>query len=404
MAIERFRYVIVGGGLAGASAVEGIREEDSDGSILVLGAEPEAPYHRPPLTKDLWTGDKEVEDIFVHDEDWYGQRNVALRPRHRVTALEPAGRTVTSESGAVFGFEKLLLATGGAPRRLEVEGGGRDEILYFRTLADYRALRRSGDFNGLPVVVVGGSFIGSEIAAALSKQKADVTMVFPESLLCERIFPRELAEAVTETYRARGITIRSGDAPEAFLDDEAGLRVRTREGRTLPAATVVAGIGITPRAEIAREAGLGAPDGIAVNAQLRTEHADIYAAGDVALFRSPVFEEARRVEHWDNAQSQGRLAGRNMAGAGEAYDYLPFFFSDLFDLGYEAVGEVNSELETQAFWEQEFETGVVYYLEDDRVRGVLLCNVWEKVDAARELIRSGRKMSAESLRDAITGD
>ncbi|HEX5499252.1 MAG TPA: FAD-dependent oxidoreductase, partial [Thermomicrobiales bacterium] len=304
-----------------------------------------------------------------------------------VERLDLAQRVVTDDRGAGYAFGRLLLATGGAPRRLPFGG---DRIIAFRTLADYRRLAaQAGD--GRRFAVIGGGFIGAEIAAALAMHGNAVTLVFPEAGIGARLFPPDLARFLNGYYRERGVEVMPGAAAVGL--DERGERValRTRDfqsdgEREIVVDGVVAGIGIEPNVDLARSAGLATGDGIVVDATLRTSHPDVYAAGDVAQVFAPALGDRRRVEHEDNATTMGRAAGRAMAGDERPYDHLPFFYSDLFDLGYEAVGDVDARLETLADWKEPYRRGVVYYLGDGRVRGVLLWNVWDQVDAARALI------------------
>lgn len=394
-----YSYIIVGGGLAGAGAIEGIRQHDSNGSILLVSAEHDPPYDRPPLSKQLWTGGKQVEEIFLHPQSFYSQHGVDLKLGARVAELDPAEHTVRDSNGTVFGYRTLLLATGGTPRALTIPGGNLDGLCYYRTLADFRTLRASAR-PGTTAVVIGGGFIGSEIAASLTANRVEVTIVFPDRWLVARVFPEPLGVALTEAYRAKGVQIVAEDVATSIEARGSGYLVRTRGGRELRTNQVVVGIGITPNIALAQAAGLKTGDGIVVNQFLQTSHPDIYAAGDVAYFPEEVLGP-RRIEHWDNAVSQGKHAGRNMAGANQPFTDIPFFFSDLFEFGYEAVGEVDSRHETFADWQEPNKTGVIYYLADGRVRGAMMCNVWEKVDAARELIRRGQSIRPDELRGAI---
>jgi 3-phenylpropionate/trans-cinnamate dioxygenase ferredoxin reductase subunit len=395
-----FCYVIVGGGRAGASAVEGIRKLDDVGTILLIGQEEHLPYDRPPLSKKLWVGDKKVEDILAHDKEYYEKKEVQLLLGTQVVALDAGNKTVTDDSGEQYRFEKLLLATGGIPRHLSIPGGEMDGIFYYRYLDDYARLRRETT-PGKSAVVIGGGFIGSEMAAALTMNGVQVTMIFPEPYLAQRVFPEGLGRAIQDLYRERGIKIMHDNKPAAFSRSGIKYYTRTESEQHYESDLVVVGIGITPAIELAREAGLQVENGVVVNEYLQTSHPDIYAAGDIALFPYQALGQAMRVEHWDNALKQGQWAGRNMAGAHEPLQDMPYFYSDLFEFGYEAVGQVDARLEILADWEKENDTGVIYYLQDDKVRGVMLCNVWGKLDAARELIRSGKKMSPRHLRGAI---
>ncbi|MHB8059995.1 MAG: NAD(P)/FAD-dependent oxidoreductase [Gaiellaceae bacterium] len=392
-------YVIVGGGRAGAAAVEGIRELDSSCSILLLGAESHLPYDRPPLSKQLWTGKNDVTDIFVHDRAYFERAGVELASGERATEIHAAEKTILTDRGRSERYGKLLLATGGTPRRLQIPGAEATGVYYFRTLDDYVELSREPE--GKSILVVGGGFIGSEIAAALNMRGAHVTMLFPGRLMLARVFPEALARSIQEQYAARGIRILSGDAPISFVPRGGWLAVETRRGVHLACDSIVVGVGIEPEIELARSAGLVVANGIEVNELLQSSDPDIFAAGDNANFPYSALGKRMRVEHWDNAVAQGKAAGRNMAGAGEQYNYIPYFYSDLFDFGFEAVGDVSSSLETYADWRDENQTGVVYYLDEGRVRGVMLCNVWGKLDEARALIQSGIHVSERDLVGAV---
>jgi 3-phenylpropionate/trans-cinnamate dioxygenase ferredoxin reductase component len=396
---KSYKYVIVGAGLAGASAVEGIRERDRQGSILLLGAEPDLPYDRPPLSKQLWTGGKSVAEITLHDEAFYKTNGVEVRLGTEVTQVDPAAHVVRDRQGNAYGYERLLLATGGTPRRLNIPGGDLDGISYYRSLEHYRRLR-GVTAAGKAALVIGGGFIGSEMAASLRANNLGVTMIFPSAWLVSRVFPEPLGRYLTEQYRAKGVEVLAGDEPASIRREGEAYVTRTRAGREIRTDLIVAGIGITPNLALAQSAGLSTGNGVIVNEFLQTSAPDIFAAGDIALFPEAGFGP-RRLEHWDNAVTGGKHAGRNMAGALEPFTYLPFFFSDLFEFGYEAVGDIDSRLTTFADWQEENKTGVVYYLDGDRLRGAMMCNVWGKVDEARALIQKGQPVSAQSLRDAI---
>jgi len=383
-----YRYLIIGGGMTAAAAADGIREVDSTGTIGLISAEPDAPYNRPPLSKALWKGEP-LETIWRKTEN----KRVEMHLCHIVKEIVPTQKRVVDDEEKVFTYEKLLLATGGKPRRLPFGDG---QIIYFRTLPDYRRLRALTE-TGRRFAVIGGGFIGSEIAAALALNGKEVVMIFPGKDIGDRLFPRALAEFVSNFYRNKGVELLAGEKIIG-LEARGNERVlKTSTHRETVADCVVAGVGIEPNVELAQSVGLKMENGIVVDEFLRTSHPDIYAAGDVAAFYSPALGKRIRVEHEDNANSMGRLAGRNMAGKSEPYDHLPFFYSDMFDLGYEAVGEVDSRLETFADWKRPNEEGVIYYLESGRVRGVLLWNVWEQVEAARQLIAEPGPFKVEDL-------
>src|SRR5450830_963017 len=394
-----YDYVIVGGGRAGISAVEGIRELDQSGSILLVGVEPHLPYDRPPLSKQLWSGKKTVDEVFVHDAGYFKGENIRLATSERVIEVRPAEKAVVTDQGRSESYGKLLLATGGEPKRLRIPGAGLEGVVYYRTLDHYKALSR--DPKGKSILVVGGGFIGSEIAAALNQRGARVTIVFPGRYLCESVFPASLARSIQGHYEERGIRILGGNLLTSIAPKKGGLVAHTQHGERLECDTIVVGAGVEPEVELAIGAGLSVRNGIEVNERLESAAVGIYAAGDNAFFPYPALGKQMRIEHWDNALSQGKTAGRNMAGAGEPFTYMPYFFSDLFDFGYEAVGDVSSSLTTFADWEEENETGVVYYLARGRVRGVMLCNIWGKLDEARTLIRSGIDVNERDLRGAV---
>lgn len=394
-----FTYVVVGGGLAGAAAIEGIRERDAKGSILLIGAEAHLPYDRPPLSKQLWFGKSKEGEVFLHDREFYDQQGVTVVRGTAVTQIDPREKMLTDASGASYRFDKLLLATGVVPRRLDIPGGDLDGVCYFRTLDDYRRIH-SQAAGAKSALVIGGGFIGSELAAALNVT-LDVTMIFPAATICDRVFPKSMGQAIQRHYRERGVYILDSDMPVSITKSGHGFITQTSAGRSVESDLVIVGIGTLPAMELARQAGLATGDGIVVDEFLQTSHPDIYAAGDNANFPYPALGRRMRIEHWDNALNQGKAAGRNMAGAREPYTYQPYFFSDLFEFGYEATGEVSTKLETYTDWKKENETGVIYYLADGKVRGVMMCNLWDKMDAARELIRSGEQVSPEELRGRI---
>jgi NADPH-dependent 2,4-dienoyl-CoA reductase/sulfur reductase-like enzyme len=309
---------------------------------------------------------------------------------------------VTDDQGTVYHYEKLLLATGATPRRLPFGG---DEIMYFRTLDDYQRLRALTE-NHQRFAVIGGGFIGWEIAAALAMSGKKVVMIFPGAGIGARLFPLGLAAFLNDYYGRKGVDIIAGATVTGFESRAGGKILRIRETETtkerdVEADAVIAGIGVEPNVDLAQAAGLAVDDGIRVDASLRTSHPEIYAAGDAARFFSPALDRWLRVEHEDNANTMGRAAGLAMAGETVTFNYLPMFYSDLFDLGFEAVGEIDSRLDTIDDWKEPFHEGVVYYLRAGRVRGVLLWNVWEQVDAARELIAEQGPFDAASLKGRL---
>jgi 3-phenylpropionate/trans-cinnamate dioxygenase ferredoxin reductase component len=377
LGMKDYQYLILGAGMTADAAVRGIRDIDPHGSIGLVGSEQDPPYDRPPLSKGLWKG-KPIEKIWRRTEDF----KVTLHLGRTVISLDAAQRRLLDDQGEVYTGEKLLLATGGAPRRLPFGG---DQIIYYRTLVDYQQLAQLSA-NCQDFAVIGGGFIGSELAAALTMNGKHVSLLFPDDGIGARPFPHDLSQFLNGYYRDKGVEVLAGEKVTGLEVVKGRKVLHTQSGREVEADGVVAGIGIQPNIELAKQAGLQTGRGVQVDEYLLTSQPNVYAAGDVAEFFNPALGKRVRVEHEDNANMMGRTAGHNMAGANEPYLHLPFFYSDLFDLGYEAVGELDSRLEMVADWEEPFKKGVIYYLSDERVRGVLLWNVWNKVSSARQLI------------------
>lgn len=387
--MTHYDYLIIGGGMTAASAAGGIRKIDTEGTIGMFSLEADPPYSRPPLTKGLWKG-KSIDSI------WRKLKEVDLHLGRGVTRIQPAEKQVICGDGSTYSYGKLLLATGGTPRQLPFKN---DRILYYRTAEDYRRLRDLAD-NHRHFAVIGSGFIGSEIAAALTMNDKEVTMIFPGKTIGEHVFPADLSQFISQYYEKKGVKLLAEDRVVASEARGEQVVLQTEKGSEVVVDGVVAGLGIEPNVALAESAGLKTENGIVVDKFLRTSEPDIYAAGDVASF--PSLGTHRRVEHENNANTMGKQAGHNMAGPPEPYDYLPYFYSDLFDLGYEAVGELDSRMETVADWKEPHKKGVVYYLREGRVRGVLLWNVWKKLDAARELIAEPGPFDAASLNGRLT--
>jgi NADPH-dependent 2,4-dienoyl-CoA reductase/sulfur reductase-like enzyme len=390
--MPHYKYLIVGGGMTADAAVNGIREADPSGSIGLIGVERDKPYNRPPLSKGLWKGE-------ALDGIWRGteKHNVDLHLGRKAQSLDRAKKAVTDDQGNAYTFEKLLLATGATPRRLPFDDGS---VIYYRTVEDYRKLRTLTE-QAQRFAVIGGGFIGWEIAAALAMNGREVVMLFPEDAIGSRIYPADLARFLNDSYRQKGVNVVPGSTVRGLERKGQGAFVKTQGRGEYQVDAVVAGIGVTPNVELAQSAGLQVDNGVVVDEFMRTSDPDIYAAGDVANFSNPALGKRLRVEHEDNANTMGRAAGLAMAGKASPYHHLPFFYSDLFDLGYEAAGELDSRLETVEDWKEPYHEGVVYYVHNGRVRGALLWNVWGQVDAARELIAEPGPFGAADLKGRL---
>jgi 3-phenylpropionate/trans-cinnamate dioxygenase ferredoxin reductase component len=392
--LKTYKYLIIGAGMTADAAVRGIRELDPDGSIGLIGIEDEPPYDRPPLTKALWKG-KPLEKIWRDT----ASLDVELNLGRRVTSLDANTLTARDKDGESYTGQKILLATGGKPKRFEFGDG---QIIYYRNLHDYRSLRQMCE-NGKKFAVIGGGFIGSEIAAALAMNDRQVTLLLSGAAIGDHMYPPGLAKYLNDFYTQKGVEVLTGAKVIDVVGEPANKSlVRLQDGRTLTVDGVVAGIGVQPNTDLAKQAGLVVDNGIIVNEHLLTSHSEIYSAGDVAEFFNPALGKLMRVEHEDNANTMGRQAGRNMAGANEPYHHLPFFYSDLFELGYEAVGELDAHHTIYSDWKTPYQQGVIYYLADQRVRGVLLWNVWKKVAEARKLIAEPGPINPESLKGRIS--
>jgi NADPH-dependent 2,4-dienoyl-CoA reductase/sulfur reductase-like enzyme len=389
---EHYSYVIVGGGLSGASAIEGIRAHDKDGSILLISRENVPPYHRPPLTKELWFGKSTLDKLPAYGDEFYTGNNVELVLRREVTELEASSHTLWDDHENTVTYDRLLLATGGKPRLLDAAGNERQSVHYYRLLEDYLFL--SEHVKQLQhILVLGGGFIGLELAAALRHTGKEVTIAYADEYPLARILPRDLGLFVAEFYREKGVETISNERVAAIEEGHGIVHARTHSGNTIATQLIVAGLGILPSVALAEANGLEIGNGIAVDEFARTTDPNIYAAGDVAEFPYLALGTRTRIEHWDHAIQHGKRAGENMAGANLPYDHMPMFFSDFFELGWEAVGEIDSSHQVDAVWTTPMREGVLFYLQDDVVRGALMWNRFGLVDWARDLIRAGKPMT-----------
>jgi 3-phenylpropionate/trans-cinnamate dioxygenase ferredoxin reductase subunit len=391
-------FVIVGASLAGAKAAETLRTEGFDGRLVLIGAEPERPYERPPLSKDYLRGEAARDTIYVHGERFYAEHDIELRLGRTATGLDPSGGRVRLDDGEQLRYDRLLLATGAEPRRLPIPGEALDGVLYLRSVRDSDALRDRLDRGG-SVVVVGAGWIGAEVAASARQRGLDVTVLDPLSVPLERVLGAELGGVYRDIHSDHGVRILPGTSVAAFEGTTAVERVRTDDGRAIDCDFVVVGVGVQPRTALASDAGIEVGDGIVVDEHLETSAPGVFAAGDVALAHHPLYGRGIRVEHWANALHQGPVAARNMLGRSEAYDRVPYFFSDQYDVGMEYAGHAPT-------WDRVVFRGdpatrefIAFWLLGDRVVAGMNVGVWDVTDAIQDLIRAQVTIDERRLAD-----
>ena len=398
---EDVTFLIVGAGLAGAKAAESLREEGFDGRIVLIGEETERPYERPPLSKGYLLGTAERDTIYVHPESWYAEHDVDLRLGTTVAGIDPTGHQATLADGTRLGYTKLLLATGASPRRLGVPGADQDGVLYLRRAQDSDQIKQTLQ-SASRVAVVGGGWIGLEVTAAARAAGVEVTLLEAARLPLLAVLGPELAEVFAGLHREHGVDARFG-AQVAEITGAAGRAdgVRLADGARIAADAVIVGIGIAPNTRLAGAAGLKVDNGVLVDAQLRSSDPDTYAAGDVANAFHPLLGRSIRVEHWANALNQPKVAATSMLGRDVAYDRVPYFFTDQYDLGMEYSGYVEPGAYDQVVFRgdvagREF---VAFWLAGGRVLAGMNVNVWDVTDPIRALVRSGRGVDAAALAD-----
>jgi 3-phenylpropionate/trans-cinnamate dioxygenase ferredoxin reductase component len=394
-------FIIVGASLAGAKAAEELRTAGFDGRVLLVGAESERPYERPPLSKDYLRGESEREKAYVHEEGFYEQHQIELETDSTVTAIDPAGSRVTLADGRAFGYDRLLLATGAEPNRISIAGAELDGVHYLRTLTDCDVLRERLATGGR-VLVVGAGWIGSEFAAVARQRGLDVTVVDPNSLPLEHIFGAEIGAFYRDVHRDHGVELILGEGVEAFEGDGAVQRVRTTTGRVIECDFVVVGIGATPRVELARGAGLEIDNGILVDEKLQSSAPHVFAAGDVARATHPFYGERIRVEHWANALNQGPAAAHAMLGEPVSYEKIPYFFSDQYDVGMEYSGHAPKWDEVVFRGDPAQGEFIAFWLRDGCVLAGMNVNVWDVNEHVQALIRSNQQIDLAALTDTDT--
>jgi len=392
--MQTYKYIIIGGGMTGFAAVKGIRENDPDGSIALFSKEKFPPYNRPPLTKDLWEN-KTVENILSpldeYDLDQFLETSIEK--------LSPQSKQVSASNGETYQYQKLLLATGGTPRHFK---GNPQGVIYYRTLDDFQQLKKQTEHHE-HFCIIGGGFIGSELAAALTKIHKKVTLIFPESGISSTLFPQDLAAFLVQYYQDKGVEVLAGSLVDLIQghDDKFTVKYHHVGESTSKESTfdaVIAGIGIEPNTALAEACGIAVENGIIVNEFLQTNFPDVFAAGDVANFPHIPLGKRMRVEHADNAKAMGMAAGQNMSDELKKYDHFPFFYSDLFDLGYEAVGEIVPSLDVFEDWIEPFNKGTIFYLQNDRIRGLIFWNLWDRVEQGQAVITAGKTYQQSELK------
>ena len=396
-------YLLIGGGIAAGSCARTLREEGADGSIMLVGREPDPPYDRPPLSKSYLKGESAKEDALLEPREWYEQNGVELLTRTSVMKLDPGGRVAKLSTKEEIGFGKALIATGANVRRLRVDGSDLDGIHYLRAFGNSDAIRTDAEEAGR-VVLIGGSYIGCEVAATLASKGIDCAIVMQEDVTLERVFGREVGRYFQSLLEENGVEVHGADELERFEgSDERVRRVVTRNGLELECGCVVIGAGVAPDAMLAKAAGLdlGESGGVRVSDTLETSAPGIFAAGDMAEYDSPIHGRPLRIEHWDVALEQGRTAARNMLGRAAPHEVVPYFFSDLADwAAIEYVGPGSGEPAIRGSLDDGDFT--VFYLDDGKVTAALTVGRSDDLEHARRMIKSGTAPRAEALADADT--
>jgi len=402
MMSEHTRYLIIGAGLAAHFAMRGIRERDADGRIIIVGDEPELPYTRPHLSKAYLMGTRPREKVTIKPASFYAENRAEVWAARTATAVDVANKTVRLADGSTIGFDKLLLATGSEARRLNIDGSGLRGIFYLRRLADSDAIRAAKDASKR-AVIVGGGFIGAEVASAFAQAGVDTTMLVSDNVLLKRQVGPAAGQFLLDTFRGKGVRVELEKKVTAFAGDGQVTVVRTADGGEYPADTVVVGVGAVTRTELAVAAGLAMQNnGAVVDERLRTSAADIYAAGDVAFYFDARYGRRLRLEHWDNAVQQGKHAGLNMAGADQPFDHVPYFYSDLFDLDLQAWGDLYD-------WDRTIVRGshknnlAYFYLKGDRLKAVLVVDPTKEQAAAAEKLAAAMPPVKDETRYANPG-
>jgi len=388
------RYVIVGGGVAGASAVEGIRAHDPDGTILLLSRENHAPYRRPLLPGALAGREEARGDLTYFGDAFYRERDVQLLLRRDVVELRPEDRKIWDDRGTEYSYDKLLLATGARPRSLDVPGADHPELRYFRSLEDLFTLEHRLE-QVQHVLVIGEDHLALELAEAVHQRGRQVALVVAHDYPMQRMLPRDMGALVSDHMRELGIEVVTNDIVTGFEDQGAVLAARMRSGNVVRTQACLVAIGCEPNVDIAEAAGIEIGNGIEVDEYAHTSAADVWAAGDIAELPHLALGRTMRLEYWDHAIHHGRCAGANMAGANQPYTHVPLFSGNVFGATLEAVGDVDSTWETHPVWREPYRDGVLFYVHNDIVRGVVMWNRIGDPEWARAAVRLGRPTTHE---------
>jgi 3-phenylpropionate/trans-cinnamate dioxygenase ferredoxin reductase subunit len=391
-------FVIVGASLAGAKAAETLRQEGFAGRLVLVGAENERPYERPPLSKDYLRGEVGREKVYVHDEGFYGEHEIDLRLGRTAESLDTSSGELVLDGGERLRYDRLLLTTGAEPRRLSIPGAELDGVLYLRSVQDSDALRARLDRGGA-VVVVGAGWIGAEVAASARQCGLEVTVLDPLSVPLERVMGAEVGAIYRDIHTDHGTQMLMGTGVEAFEGHRAVERVRTSDGRELECDFVVVGVGVQPRVGLAAQAGIAVDNGILVDEHLQTSLPGVFAAGDVANAHHPFYGERIRIEHWANALNQGRAVARNMLGQPAAYERLPYFFSDQYEVGMEYTGFARARDRIVFRGDPTTRDFVAFWLVEDRVVAGMNVNVWDVIDPIKRLISERVAVDERRLAD-----
>lgn len=396
------RFVIVGGGLAGAKIAEALRDRDFDGEITVLSEEDHLPYERPPLSKEFFAGKKTLPEFTVHDGEWFRDHHIDLRPGTTATAIDPAAHTVSLPDGSTISYDKLALATGSRSRRLDIPGSDAEGVHYVRTVDQAAALLRTLAADK-KLVVVGAGWIGLEIAASARGFDVEVTVLEHAGLPLESTLGPEMGEVFAALHRQNGVDLRTGtDVTAISVDGGHASGVTLSDGTVIPADAVLIAVGALPNTELASEAGIDVENGVLVDAGLQSSDPDVVAVGDIAAAQHPILNARIRVEHWANALNQPETAAETMLGRPAEYVRMPYFFTDQYDLGMEYVGHAPhggySRVVTRGDVDKrEF---LAFWLDSaNKVLAGMNVNIWDAGDAIKELVASSRPVDPERLAD-----